>query len=471
VCGITCNTGYADCDASLTNGCEVNLNSDTGHCGACETTCDSTNGTASCSAGVCGITCNTGYGDCDGQASTGCEVNLDTDTTHCGSCVVACSANNGAPSCSAGLCGISCYPGFADCNLSSVDGCEANLDTDPAHCGACTHACGSTNGFPTCSSGACGITCAAGWADCDGALVNGCEVNILSDPANCNGCGNVCDATNGSPSCDAGSCAITCDVGYGNCDPQAGGCEANLTTDPNNCNACGNACPTPANAAPGCAGGTCGIGSCDTGWADCDALVDDGCEVNVAADVSNCGACGTVCAAPNASPECAAGNCAIQACTAGWMDYDGAFADGCECKTPTTSGTCSSPRALGSISPNMTVISNLDGIPGGAEAYYVVTFPPQSTYYGVGTPTIQFDRNDGGNAVFDVLPSCGATPYSCGSGGIAMNRTQYSFTDYPRPSADYYPSRGAAWPSTVYIRVHQKPGTTGCPTYQLYISR
>ena len=54
-----------------------------------------------------------------------------------------------------------------------------------------------------------------------------------------------------------------------------------------------------------------------------------------------------------------------------------------------------------------------DGIPGGAEAYYVVTFPPSWTYFGGGTPTIQFYRNDGGNAVFDVLPACGASPYSC----------------------------------------------------------
>jgi hypothetical protein len=453
----------------------VNLNADTAHCGACATACNATNGTASCTAGLCGITCNSGYGDCDGSANNGCEINLNSDPTHCGTCVVACNANNGAPSCSAGLCGITCYPDFADCDGSLIDGCEVNLASDPAHCGACINACNSNNGAPSCAGGACGITCNAGFADCFNGLADGCETNLQTDPANCSACGAACDATNGAPFCDTGACGITCNVGYGNCDGQAAGCETNLTNDPNNCNGCGAVCPTPANATPACTGGTCGIGACAANYLDCDHLPGDGCEVNYTNDPNNCGGCGQQCRASNvAVPACTGSTCAIAACDAGWINFDGAFSDGCECKTPTTSGTCGSPYNVGSLAGSGVWVSPVDGIPGGAEAYYVVTFPPSWTYFGGGTPTIQFYRNDGGNAVFDVLPACGASPYSCASGGSAgsaTNLTQYTFSDYSRPYYDYYPSRGATWPSTVYIRVHQTPGTTGCPTYQLYISR
>ncbi len=473
-CGIACNSGYGDCDGSAANGCEVNLQADTAHCGTCGTACNATNGTASCGAGVCGITCNSGYGDCDGSASNGCEVNLNTDTAHCGACVVACSAINGAPSCSAGVCEISCAPGFADCDLSNVDGCEVNLTTDPAHCGACINACNGTNGTATCSGAACGITCDAGWADCDASLANGCEVNTKTDPANCSACGATCDATNGTPFCETGACGITCAVGFGDCDAQpANGCESDLATDPNHCNACGNACPVPANGTPSCTGGTCGIATCDAGFADCDTLPGDGCEVNVTSDVANCGGCGAACAAANvATPACVGSACAVSACAAGWTDYDGSFADGCECKTPVSSPTCAGALALGAISPGQTVVTPLDGISGGREAYYAVSFPllgPSSA--GGWTPHIQFARNDGGFAVFDVLNACGGAAYSCGTGGtsgLATGLTDYTFTDDQSPS--FY-SRNVAWPNPVIIRVYQAPGTFGCPTYQLSVSR
>lgn len=74
--------------------------------------------------------CESGYADCDGDATNGCEVNLLSDAGNCGACGNACIAANGTPACSSGTCGIlRCTPGFSDCNDSANDGCEVNVGT------------------------------------------------------------------------------------------------------------------------------------------------------------------------------------------------------------------------------------------------------------------------------------------------------------------------------------------------------
>jgi len=62
------------------NGCETNLTNTVAHCGGCGTACPvPTNGTATCAAGTCGVSCNAGYfgptcedtNPCSGAASPG----------------------------------------------------------------------------------------------------------------------------------------------------------------------------------------------------------------------------------------------------------------------------------------------------------------------------------------------------------------------------------------------------------------
>jgi hypothetical protein len=54
-----------------------------------------------------------------------------------------------------------CETGYADCNKDPVDGCEAKLDSDGAHCGRCGRSCGGG----TCTAGACApIVLASGQA-------------------------------------------------------------------------------------------------------------------------------------------------------------------------------------------------------------------------------------------------------------------------------------------------------------------
>jgi rhodanese-related sulfurtransferase len=83
-----CDTDYGNCDGDWSNGCEVNLNTDPNNCGSCGNACGAN---AYCSGGTCH--CNEGYGNCDGDWSNGCEVNTNTDRNNCGSCGNACPAD------------------------------------------------------------------------------------------------------------------------------------------------------------------------------------------------------------------------------------------------------------------------------------------------------------------------------------------------------------------------------------------
>jgi hypothetical protein len=77
------------------------VSSDPESCGACGRRCPPVkNGIPACAAGVCGSTCNTGFGECDADPASGCETELRTSAEHCGACGHACRSGG----CRAGLC-------------------------------------------------------------------------------------------------------------------------------------------------------------------------------------------------------------------------------------------------------------------------------------------------------------------------------------------------------------------------------
>ncbi len=89
--------------------------------------------------------------------------------------------------CVDGLCGgLTCDVGFGNCNGDWSDGCELPLD-DAANCGGCDMPCvAGPHGTASCNAGACELSCDAPWADCDGDVTNGCEIP--------EGVANSCDA-------------------------------------------------------------------------------------------------------------------------------------------------------------------------------------------------------------------------------------------------------------------------------------
>jgi hypothetical protein len=116
------------------------------------TDCIFTDAQSVCSVGVCLIeSCNTGYADCDKDLSNGCEQDIANSPTNCGGCYTPCLLPAATSGCAAGQCFIDhCGYGYADCNKVLSDGCEINLMTDPANCGECEKVC--PNG---CSQGNC----------------------------------------------------------------------------------------------------------------------------------------------------------------------------------------------------------------------------------------------------------------------------------------------------------------------------
>ncbi|HSN32194.1 MAG TPA: hypothetical protein VLU41_05880, partial [Ideonella sp.] len=134
-----CLPGFADCDGDVTNGCEQATATDVNNCGGCGVVCDPKNGGAvSCVNGSCQYSaCAAGYGDCDGDASNGCETSLDDDNANCGSCGNVC---NGGNVCAGGVCGLVCTGDLTLCGTGAGAFCTITND-DPDNCGACGHVC------------------------------------------------------------------------------------------------------------------------------------------------------------------------------------------------------------------------------------------------------------------------------------------------------------------------------------------
>jgi hypothetical protein len=134
-----------------------------------------------------------------------------------------------------------------------------------------------------------------------------------------------------------GSCA----TGFADCNGvEADGCETNLTTSADHCGACGVACKLP-NATSTCVSGSCAIAECAQGFRDCNATPADGCEVDVARDPKNCSACNQVCTpTPGAQSLCIGGLCIERACPFGLMDCDGNFDNGCEASLSSDPNNC-----------------------------------------------------------------------------------------------------------------------------------
>ncbi len=258
--GTASNATVAVSNGQTTNAGSIDVadtNNDVNNCSACGKVCSVANGVPQCSGGTCQIeACSTGFGDCDRNAANGCETNLSTSVNNCGACGNACSEANGTPSCTGGQCVIaSCNAGWADCDHNAANGCETNLSSDQQNCGACGSVCSANNATGACSAGICAITCNQGWGNCDGNFSNGCETNLVTSVNNCGACGVVCSAANAVSACSGGACTIaSCSPGFADCNGNArDGCEINILNDPANCGACGRAC----NAGQSCSAGNC----------------------------------------------------------------------------------------------------------------------------------------------------------------------------------------------------------------------
>ena len=200
---------------------------------------------------------------------------------------------------------VTVFPGAEELCNERDDDCDDEVDegfeltTDPAHCGACEHACVAVHADVVCEESACLVLdCTEGFTDCNLDGVDGCEVELLGP----NGCGE-CGVLDGDPCGTCGSGTMACAEGEQTCVADLGPLARN------ECGGCEFLRNVP--------GERCG--ECDTGiWAcdGADALVCDGdlgedalnrcggCELLDDGPGDRCGTCGsgtTVCEGPNAT--------------------------------------------------------------------------------------------------------------------------------------------------------------------------
>lgn len=234
-----CSGTWRNCNFVSTDGCEMDTNSNPDNCGGCGVSCPS-----------CGATCSGDQltsGGTRGCSSGGCICS--------GSTTSICDSNH-LKYCSAGSCA-QCPASFANCDeqLGALgqagNGCEVNIYTSTSNCGSCGNNCGTNS---VCNAGVCG--CQSGFANCDGSWTNGCEKNLNVDNQNCGGCGNICGSQGTTSTCSLGDCV--CDSTHKRCSEDYS-TETSCLTDITSISNCGN-CEVTCNTGTMkeiCSGGCC----------------------------------------------------------------------------------------------------------------------------------------------------------------------------------------------------------------------
>ncbi len=180
--------------------------------------------------------------------------------------------------------------------------------------------------------------CSAGQTSCAGSCVD-----LLTDVNDCGACGAACRASHAEPLCVSGSCHFTCDPGFADCDHMAAnGCEIDLTRSAANCGACGKQCSTPGGGLGACVAGVCAVGSsCTPPHTACGKSC-----VDLQTDPHNCGSCGNAC---GSGLGCQAGSCGCAAgtsvCSGHCVDLEADARNCGQCGTHCpTNETCTSAK-------------------------------------------------------------------------------------------------------------------------------
>ncbi|HOT10653.1 MAG TPA: hypothetical protein PK710_12825 [Polyangiaceae bacterium] len=399
-------------------------------------------------------------------------------------CGCTCSLPNAVTSCLGGVCMIkSCNAGWADCDGIADNGCEANLATNKNNCGSCGKICADVHGAAVCVAGDCNILCDSGWGNCDGNAANGCETDTRSDPAHCSGCGRACSTQNFNPACEAGKCTGSCHDGYADCnnDKLIDGCEANTSSDPANCGGCGIVCSSQ-NISVTCAQGICN-GVCATGYDDCNGNKQtDGCETHLLNNLDACGSCGNSCRSPMppnvASVACNGTTCEVESCESSYVDEDHQFANGCECLSDTVSDSCSTPTLLGTIGLSTWTSPTYSIMPAGDRDWFRGTLN-MSVSTCTQRPRIRLLDQSGllRMAVYDSVSCPPSSGYACGTGnsttGIRTWEFGHSATCQDMGTIDPTPVTGSysTISTSFLIEVYSSDSAASCLPYQLEFTR
>jgi hypothetical protein len=293
--------------------------------------------------------------DLAGADLTGCDP---TSILSCGGCGNVCGTNGAlGQACNGTKCSYTCFGTNRDCLQlgANTDGCETNISTSTMHCGGCGNTCNLTGASASsCDGTQCSYTCTGNNRDCVTTAPNldGCETDITTSTAHCNGCGNACDTVRSTgQACNGTACSYGgCLSGFKDCNtvaPNTNGCETDITTA-QNCGDCGVACDTTNSNGPACSTNVCTYSGCKSNRADCNTAAPNanGCETDTT-QTNNCGGCNNVCDTTNSvGASCNGNTCQYSSCNPGRLDCNTAAPNtaGCECEGPYCCSTSCAPR-------------------------------------------------------------------------------------------------------------------------------
>lgn len=121
-------------------------------------------------------------------------VDADADGYFAPACGSDCDDNN-----------LAVNPGALEvCGNVIDDDCDGTTDEAGCTCTTSGQCPAVANGSGLCQAGSCTFSCNSGYFNCNGNNIDGCEINVTTDPANCSGCGMVCPPA--FPNCVASVC-------------------------------------------------------------------------------------------------------------------------------------------------------------------------------------------------------------------------------------------------------------------------
>ena len=252
-----CSTGFGNCNNDPKDGCETDL-SKAATCGSCTTQCDAT--APLCAGSNGSYQCVTG---CTAPASTLCGsqcVDVKTNASHCGGCLMACPSKTNADAvCNASMCDFSCHNGYHKCVGAQT--CAANTDVN--QCGDTCKKCDvPANGTVACTSGDCVVTCKTNYHVCKVNNVDTCldDSSLSSCGARCTPCESPTDP-NAEAECVNKQCGSKCKAGFNLC--------SGVCSNPSSLDTCGASCTKcvkPPNASTiSCNGTNCEV-TCNAGY-------------------------------------------------------------------------------------------------------------------------------------------------------------------------------------------------------------
>lgn|GEM_PF-3119614 len=482
-----------------------------------------TNGAATCSVtNACGFVCDAGYKACGNKCIPSANCCIDGDcTTPTDPCTLA----MGATCSSAGICtfppvtcslsGQSCSGGSCVCPSGQHPCANAGKCIPDGTC--CTSTDCSAISGQVCASAGSNCSCLSGFKTCSASnscilQTTCCDNGDCTGGTSCPGAGGSCNCPAGQRICGgvcipAGNCCINADCGGGGRVCGGGACACpggapHFCSSVNICTAAGTCCDN-SECPPGqnCSGigGTC---ACAAGTKFCPAA--GACIPNAtcctSSDCTNsqvcataggscaCPAgqkvCGTTCI-PNAnccsvsdcptaahvtSATCNSGVCGVN-CQGGWLNFDGAVSDGCECPDSGSNLSCGTAQGLGNfgLSASSSVTGQLPKA--GQENWYWMNFTGESStaYH----PHVYFSANPGAEYVFDVYTSCGLALLTCAAeGGItALGKTSWEVLYANTPGGfGPIPIPAVGNAGQIFVRVRRKaPATLTCDSYTLFV--